>query len=83
MIQSIVLPANPVKNHLIVESINKITSFIQYSILDITGKVIIPETVIEFCEGIIKISIDSLQKGLYILHISDKDSYVVNSFEVA
>lgn len=83
MISNVVLPQSPVKNYLIIESLNKLTNFIHCTILDISGKVVIPDTIVEFCEGVVKISIESLQKGLYILHLSDDNSYFVNSFEVA
>lgn len=83
MISNLVLPQSPVKNYLIVKSLNKLTNFIHCTIMDISGKVVIPDMIVEFYEGVVKISIESLNKGLYILHLSDDNSYIVNSFEVA
>lgn len=79
-VSSLSFPNNPVNDLLIINSLTRFTSDIYYSILDAAGNVIISNVIIEKCEGMIKISVDSLKKGLYLLRLSTEDSYVVGSF---
>ena len=79
-VSSFSIPSYPIKDLLIVKSITQLSSEIYYSILDAKGTEIISNKIIESYEGLIKISVDSLKRGMYLLRISDNESYVVSSF---
>lgn len=79
-IASVTLPAYPVKDLLIIKTISKITSDLYYSIIDSKGREVISNTISDAYEGLIKISVDTLNTGIYLLRLSDKNSFVVSSF---
>ncbi|MFN8320496.1 MAG: T9SS type A sorting domain-containing protein [Saprospiraceae bacterium] len=79
-IASVTLPAYPVKDLLIIKTISKITSDLYYSIIDSKGREVISNTIGDAYEGLIKISVDTLNTGIYLLRLSDKNSFVVSSF---
>lgn len=77
---SVTLPSYPVKDLLLVRTIAKISTDLYYSIIDSKGKEIISSKIGDACEGLIKISVDTLKTGIYLLRLSDKNSFVVTSF---
>ncbi len=79
-IASVTLPAYPVKDLLIIKTLSKITSDLYYSIIDSKGREVISNTISDAYEGLIKISVDTLNTGIYLLRLSDKNSFVVSSF---
>ncbi len=79
-IASVTLPAYPVKDLLIIKTLSKITSDLYYSIIDSKGREVISNTISDAYEGLIKISVDTLNTGIYLLRLSGKNSFVVSSF---
>ena len=79
-ISSVTLPSYPVKDLLIVKTITKISTDLYYTIIDTKGREIISNKIIDAYEGLIKISVDTLKTGIYLLRLSDNDSFVVSSF---
>ena len=79
-IASVTLPAYPVKDLLIIKTLSKITSDLYYSIIDSKGREVISNTISDAYEGLIKISVDTLNTGISLLRLSDKNSFVVSSF---
>jgi hypothetical protein len=76
------MPAVPVKDLLIIKSLTALPANVYYSILDLSGTEIIKDKLIETYEDIIKITIDFLKTGMYILRIQDEETYVMSSFQV-
>jgi hypothetical protein len=76
------MPNVPVKDFLVIKSLSTLPSNLYYSIMDLTGTVIIKDAIIECYEDIINIGIDFLKSGMYILRIQDDETYVMNSFQV-
>ncbi|MBK8701418.1 MAG: T9SS type A sorting domain-containing protein [Saprospiraceae bacterium] len=79
-VSSLTLPTYPVKDLLIVKTLTKISTELYYSIIDAAGTEVISNKIIDAYEGLIKISVDSLKRGMYLLRISSNNSYVVASF---
>ncbi len=79
-IASVTLPAYPVKDLLIIKTLSKITSDLYYSIIDSKGREVISNTISDAYEGLIKISVDTLNTGIYLLRLSDKNSFLASSF---
>jgi hypothetical protein len=80
LISSLNFPQVPVKDMLIIKSISNLTSKLYYTILDFNGREIITNKIADVYEGLIEISVASLQQGLYFLKLEDDQNYVINSF---
>lgn len=79
-VSAFALPSLPVKDTLIIKKLTDLTTNIYFSILDVSGKIIMQNSLVEFCEDIVKISVDSLKNGMYLLKISSDESYIMSSF---
>ncbi len=82
-VTSINFPKIPVKDLLIIQTLTKISTDIYYSIFDASGKELITDKLIEKTEDFLKISVQSLKSGMYLLRLYNDQSFVVNSFSVA
>jgi hypothetical protein len=81
-INSFRMPSVPVRNLLIIKTLTSIPSHLYYSILDLSGREIIKNKIIETYEDFIQISIDFLKSGMYILRLEDEDTFIMSSFQV-
>lgn len=79
---SITFPSIPVQDLLIIKTLTKISTDLYYSIFDASGQEIITSKLIEKTEDLIKISVQSLKSGMYLLRLYNDKSYIVNSFSV-
>ncbi len=82
-VTSINFPNLPVKDLLIIQTLTKISTDLYYTIFDASGKEIITNKLIEKTEDFIKISVQSLKSGMYLLRLYNDQSFVMNSFSVA
>ncbi len=76
-------PSLPVKDTLIIKSLSEFSSKIYCTIMDLSGKEIITNMILDIYDDIIKISVDSLNNGIYLLKLSTDNSFVINSFQVS
>lgn len=79
---SITIPNIPVQGLLIIKTLTKISTDLYYTIFDASGQEIITSKLIEKTEDLIKISVQSLKSGMYLLRLYNDKSYVVSSFSV-
>jgi hypothetical protein len=82
-INSFKMPSVPVKDLLIVKAVTSIPSHLYYSIMDLSGREIIKNKIIETYEDFIQISVDFLNTGMYILRLENEESFVMSSFQVS
>jgi hypothetical protein len=76
-------PTLPVSDILTIKNFSNLSNNIYYSIMDLSGKEIITNKIIEFYEDLIKISVKSLKNGIYLVRLFNEQSFVINSFQVS